>query len=221
MGGESSSWRDLARLFLDRRLLVFVVCATLFFFNDAALLPIAGAQVTKHSGRLANLVIAASIVLPQLIAAGISPWIGRSADRWGRRAVLLLGFAAVPLRALLLSLSAHAGMLILVQGLDGLSASVFGVMMPLVIADITEGTGHFNALVGVVGLAISGGAALSTLVAGTVADHFGTSDVFLVLASGGVVSLLLLLFAMPETRPARAPLPARQTRRRELLHVYD
>ncbi|HEX3348577.1 MAG TPA: MFS transporter [Acetobacteraceae bacterium] len=199
----STGWMpapDLWRLFRDRRLLVFVAAAVLFFFNDAALLPIAGAQVTKNSGSYANLVIAASIVLPQLISAAIAPWVGRSADRWGRRPMLLLGFASVPVRGLLLALSVHPGSLILVQGLDGLSASVFGVMMPLVIADITAGTQHFNKMVGVVGLAISGGAALSTLVAGILADTFGHAIVFLVLSSGGLVSVLLLFLAMPDTR---------------------
>ena len=203
---QQTGWlpaRAFWRLFLDRRLLVFVVCAVLFFFNDAALLPLAGVQATRNSGRFANLVIAASIVLPQLISAGISPWVGHSADRWGRRPMLLLGFAAVPLRGALLALSVDPVVIVLVQGLDGLSAAVFGVMMPLVIADITAGTRNFNTMVGVVGLSIAGGAALSTLVGGILADAYGHAAAFLVLSAGGLLSVLLLLLAMPETRPSK------------------
>src|SRR5579871_4597385 len=197
---DHAAWQEWRRLLLDRRLLVFSACAALFFFNDAALLPLAATHVTKMNGQLANLVIAASIVLPQFISAAISPWVGRSADRWGRRWVLILGFAAVPLRGLLLSVSANAGMVIFVQALDGISAAVFGVTMPLVVADITRGTRHFNAMVGVIGLVISGGAALSTLVGGIVADQFSHGAVFLVLAAGGAAGVLLLVVAMPETR---------------------
>ncbi|MBV9812493.1 MAG: MFS transporter [Acetobacteraceae bacterium] len=200
----------LRRVLTDRRLLVFLTCAVLFFFNDAALLPIAGAQVTKNSGQFANLVIAASIVLPQLIAAAISPLIGRCADRRGRRAMLLIGFAAVPVRGLLLSFSVDPTLLVAVQALDGLSAAAFGVTMPLVVADITKGTPHFNTAVGVVGLAISAGAALSTLAAGVIADSYGHAAVFRVLAVGGLLAVLLLLVAMPETRDGGArPQPRR------------
>lgn len=204
---------ELIALFLDRRLLVFAAAATLFFFANAAMLPLAGSEATRTSGRFANLVIAACIVLPQLIAASISPWVGRAADRWGRRPMLLLGFAALPLRGFLLSLSADPMLLVVVQTLDGLSAAVFGVMLPLVAGDITAGTGRFNLCVGVLGLAISGGATLSTLAGGALADNYGSSVAFIALACAGLLATLTILFAMPETRPsaeagARTPTPA-------------
>jgi len=84
-----------------------------------------------------------------------------------------------------------------VQVLDGISAVVLGILVPLVIADVTPGTGHFNLAQGVVGI----GASLSTTIAGYAIDHFGATAAFLVLAGLGATGLMLLVIAMPETRP--------------------
>jgi sugar phosphate permease len=52
----------------------------------------------------------------------------------------------------------------------------------------------------VVGLAIGGGATLSTTVAGLVADQFGGEAAFLGLAAVGLCATLLVGTVMPETR---------------------
>ena len=52
----------------------------------------------------ANLIIAACIVVPQAVVALCSPWVGRGAPTLGRATpLLLLGWAALPLRGLLLA----------------------------------------------------------------------------------------------------------------------
>lgn len=203
--GLAGSWR----LFLDRRLLLFAACVALFHLSNAALLPLAGAEVTKRIGSEASLVIAACIVLPQIVVAVLSPAVGRAADRWGRRPVLVLGFLALPLRATLLAVVHDPVPLILVQALDGISAAAFGVMMPLVAADLTRGTNRFNLCIGALGLAVGLGATLSTTLAGAVADRVGLSAAFLVLAGAGLAAVTLVLVAMPETRET-APAPSGQ-----------
>ena len=103
-----------------------------------------------------------------------------------------------------------------VQILDGVSGAVFGVLLPLVVADITRGTGRFNLCMGVIGLAIGAGATVSTSLAGLIADRYHTQAAFLALALVGVVAFLLLWGLLPETRPtnpeaALDPLPHRAT----------
>ena len=93
---------------------------------------------------------------------------------------------------------------IAVQLLDGISAATLGVLVPLVIADTTRGTGHFNFAQGVVGVAVGLGASLGTTIAGFIADVFGDVVVFLFLGSVGAFGLLLVLALMPETREAPA-----------------
>jgi sugar phosphate permease len=78
---------------------------------------------------------------------------------------------------------------------------VLGVLVPLSIADATRGTGRFNLMQGVVGSAVGIGAAISTFSAGYLADSFGVATAFVALGSVGMAGVLLLLIAMPETRP--------------------
>ena len=73
-------------------------------------------------------------------------------------------------------------------------------MFPLIVADITRSTGHYTTSLGLIGLAIGGGATLSTALAGLVADHLGGSAAFLSLAAVGLIATALVGTIMPETR---------------------
>ena len=88
----------------------------------------------------------------------------------------------------------------LVQALDGVSAAVFGVLLPLVAADLTLGPRRFNLCMGFLGLWIAGAATLSTALGGLVADRASTSTAFLALAWAGAAGTLLVWAVMPETR---------------------
>jgi MFS family permease len=153
----------------DRKFIAFAACAASFHLANAAMLPITAAAVTK---RAAGLVIAACIVGPQLVTALLSPWAGRAAEAWGRRPVLLLGYSSLPIRGILLAYATDPYLIIAVQLFDGFSAAAFGVLFPLIVADVTRETGHYTTSQGLVGLAIDGGAPLSTAAAGVVADHW-------------------------------------------------
>ncbi len=190
------SWRFLK----DRSLLVYFACACLFHLANAAMLPIAAGMVTKRAGSGASALIAACIVGPQIVTALISPWAGRAAESWGRRPILLLGYSALPIRGALLAGTADPYLIILIQLFDGLGAAVFGVLTPLIVADITRDTGHYTTCLGIIGLAIGGGATLSTAAAGLIADHFGGEAAFLSLAAIGLCATLFVGTMMPETR---------------------
>jgi MFS family permease len=194
--------QGLRALLFDRRLLVFCGCVALFHLSNAAMLPMAAAAVTMRAGRFASLIIAACIVVPQGVVALASPWVGRLAMSRGRRPVLLLGWAALPLRALLLAVLPGSYLLVAGQAVAGVSAAAFGVMLPLVAADLTRGTSHFNLCLGVLGLAVSVGAGLSTALAGWVAEAAGVSAAFLCLGAAGLAGAGLIWVAMPETADA-------------------
>ena len=194
------SWRFLT----DRGLIAFAVCAALFHLANAAMLPITAAAVTKRAGSEAGLIIAACIVGPQLVTALLSPWAGRAAEAWGRRPVLLLGFSSLPIRGILLACVADPYLIIAIQLFDGFSAAAFGVLFPLIVADVTRKTGHYTTSLGLVGLAIGGGATLSTTVAGLVADHLGVSSALLSLAAVGMCATVLVWTLMPETSAVAA-----------------
>jgi MFS family permease len=174
--------------------LAFAGCVALFHLSNAGMISLIGSELTSAVGDKANLLIAACIVVPQLFVALISPWVGRTADRSGLRPILALGFAALPTRAVLLALAVdNPALLVVVQALDGLSAAVFGVMLPLVAAELTWGTERFNVCIGLLGLAVAAGATASTLLAGLIADLLGVRFALLALAGCGAMAVIAVL----------------------------
>jgi MFS family permease len=186
----------------DKKLLIFCACAMLFTFANAPLLMLISGTLTAK-GSNPSLLIGACIVLPQIIVALASPAVGRFADRRGRRLVLIVGFAVLPLRAAILSTTVNPVLLVAVQALDGIAAAAFGIMVPLIVSDVAARSGHFNLSLGAVGFAIGIGSTVSTSAAGWVADRFGMRSAFYFLAGIGLGAALLAAFAMPETRPQR------------------
>jgi MFS family permease len=195
----------VAKLLTDRRLLVFSACVALFHLSNAAMLPIAAGEVTQREGRYASLIIAACIVVPQAVVALLSPWVGRTAERVGRRPVLLLGWASLPIRGALLALLPNPFVLVALQAISGVSGAVFGVMLPLIAADVTRGMHRFNLCIGIFGLAAAAGATFSTTFAGWLADTAGDRVTFLGLAVAGLAGTALVWLAMPETRFISTP----------------
>ena len=189
-------------LMQNKTLLIFAICLLLFHLGNAAMLPLMGSALTMRSSQWATLLIAACIVVPQMLVAAASPWVGARAQVWGRRPLLLVGFAALPLRGLLFALISSPVPLVVVQLLDGVTAAVFAVMVPLVVADLTRGSGHFNLGQGIVGTFIGIGASISSTLAGFLSDRFGSPWAFAGLASVALAGFLAVLLLMPETRPA-------------------
>jgi MFS family permease len=139
------------------------------------------------------------IVAAQLVMLPIAVVVGRTADKWGRKPLFLVGFAVLPVRAALYTLSDNSFWLIGVQLLDGVGAGIFGALTPLVIADIMRGTGRYNLAQGGIATVQGIGASLSGLVAGVIVDRFGYSAAFLALAAAAAVALIVFTLAMPET----------------------
>jgi predicted MFS family arabinose efflux permease len=187
----------------QRPLLIFAASVLLLQLANAAMLPLMAGVVTTRSSQWAPVLIAACIIVPQAIVALVSPSVGRKAQQWGRRPLLLLAFAALAIRGLLFATVKDPYLLVAVQAFDGITASVFSVMVPLIVADVAFGSGHFNLAQGIVGTATGIGASLSTVLAGYVSDKFGSSVAFTGLACVAAVGLALIWLVMPETRRTR------------------
>ncbi len=187
------------RVLADRRLLIFCLCGMLFTFANAPLLMLISGTLTAQ-GSNPSLLIAACIVLPQIIVALASPMVGKMAERYGRRIVLMAGFSMLPLRCLVFAGTQNPTVLVAAQAFDGIAAACFGIMVPLIVSDVAGGTGHFNLSFSAVGFGIGIGGTLSTPAAGWIADHFDTRAAFLALMGIGMAALLGA-FLMPETRP--------------------
>jgi MFS family permease len=184
-------------------LLTFAVCLFLFQFANASMLPLEGEALAYRSGTHASFVISAMIIVPQLVVVVAAPWVGREAQSWGRKPLLLIGFGALAIRGLLFALTGNPLVLVCVQLLDGVSGSTLGVLTALVIADLTKGTGRFNLAQGFVGTLAGIGAALSTTFFGLIAGHFGSTLGFVGIAAVALCIVLIAWFWMPETKSSQ------------------
>jgi MFS family permease len=137
----------------------------------------------------------------------MAPWTGRRANTWGRRPLLLIGFAALPVRALIFASTTDPINLIVAQLLDGVSATMLGVLTALIVADLTAGSGRFNLAQGFVGTISGIGASLSTTLSGLLAGSLGSAAGFLGIAAVALAAALLLWLLMPETKPSNTDQP--------------
>ena len=206
---EGSSWRSIVAC---RPLIVFSVSAMLFHFANAPLLPLVGQKLALANPELATAMMSSCIIAAQLVMLPIALLAGRGADRWGRKPILLIGFAILPVRAVLYGCSDDSAWLIGVQLLDGVGAGIFGVLAPLIVADLMRGTGRYNLALGAVATLQGIGASLSGLAAGLVVDRFGYEVAFLGAGAVAGLAFLVLAFAMPETAgPVGPPSFSRST----------
>ncbi len=183
----------------NRSLLIFAGCVFSFQLANASMLPLAGESLVYGGAAFSSLIVAALIIVPQLIVAVMAPWAGRQAQAWGRRPLLLLGFAALPVRALLFAWTTDPTFLIAAQVLDGVSGTMLGVLTALVIADLTTGSGRFNLAQGFVGTVSGIGASLSTTLSSQIAGSLGRAAGFLGISAVALAALLMLWSLMPET----------------------
>ena len=192
----------LGDLFRDRRILSFTASVVLFHFANAAMLPLVGQKLT--AGKTEGLAgfMSACIIAAQLVMVPVAILSGRLAVSWGRRPLFLIGFAVLPIRGLLYTLTDDPRLLVAVQLLDGVGAGIFGVVGVLVIADLTKGTGRFNMMQGTLATATGLGAAASLYLTGEIVSRFGFDAGFLTLSAIAAAALLFYGLAMPETRPA-------------------
>jgi MFS family permease len=193
---RAATWRELAQ---NRRLLMFAGCLFLFQFANASMLPLAAERLSAQDRFESELVTAALVVVPQLVSALIAAFVARKADQWGRRPLLIAGFAALPARSVLFALVPGPWFLVAVQVLGGMTAAVIGIMTPLVVADVTRRSGRYNVALGTVSMLSGIGATISTTAVGFVAQGLGFVVGFLALAAVGLLGLGLLLWLLPET----------------------
>ncbi|WDU65152.1 MFS transporter [Pseudomonas poae] len=186
-------------LLANRPLLVFAVCCALFHLANAAMLPLVSQTLSQINLQMATPLTSACIVAAQLVMVPMAWLVGAKADVWGRKPLLLAGFMILPVRGVLYTLSSDPYWLVAVQMLDGIGAGIFGALFPVIVKDLTQGTGRFNVSLGALSTAFGLGAALSSSLAGFVVQQAGYNAAFLTLAGVAAVALALLWLAMPET----------------------
>jgi MFS family permease len=188
----------------DRRLLIFTAAMVTFHLANAAMLPLVGQVLALRNTHVGTALMATCIVAAQVVMVPTAYLAGAKADSWGRKPIFLVAFAVLMARGFLYTLSDNSYWLVGVQVLDGVGAGFFGALFPLVVQDLTHGTGRFNVSLGAVTTAWGVGAALSNIVAGWIVVVASYDVAFVSLGALAGAGLALYLVAMPETGPNAA-----------------
>jgi MFS family permease len=190
----------LGVLLASRPLMIFGACGALFHLANGAMLGLLGQKLARLVPGGGIALTAMSAITAQAVMVPTAILAGARADQWGRKPLFAAAFLALALRGALYNLSDEPVWLIGVQLLDGLGAGLTGALFPVIVADLTRGSGHFAlAQAGVGTLQGIGGTASATL-AGVLAVRAGYSAAFLTLAFIALLGGVLFLLLMPETR---------------------
>jgi MFS family permease len=199
---QPAGWRALLEC---RPLLVLALSIALFHFANAPMLTLLTQELALAHPMQASMLISACIVTAQLVSIPVALLVGAKADAWGRKPLLLVGFAALPLRGLLYTIWDHPAWLVAIQVLDGISLGILDALLALVLVDVMRGTGRYSTARGVVGTVQGVGGSLSNVVAGVIVVQAGYDAAFLALAVVATLAFLLVLVALPETSRGKVP----------------
>ncbi len=210
---KRASVRDLVH---DKRILTFTAGVVLFYFANAATLPIVGEILTqgKH-GRRSAWQVAAAVIVAEALMVAVAIVCGKVADQWGRKRLLLIGFAFLALRNILTVVSHNEYYLISLQALDGVAMGTYGVLLTLISADLAKGTGRFNLLQGAVQSSMGLGGVLSNSLFGWIAKALGFNASFIGLAAVAVAGGVFWQLRMPETKPDNTEKPEEKQEQQE------
>jgi MFS family permease len=202
-GKPAVSATSIFALAKNPALVLFTGATLLFQLADASVLPMMGENLAATRGDHAALWMSGLVVVPQVVVAILAPWVGFHSEKRGRRPLLLAGFALEPLRALLLAVTAAYPALVVGQVLSGATGAIIGVLMVIVVADLTAGTGRFNLAIGLLGALGGVAAAVSTTVTGYVFQLLGPHLGYIPIAVVAALATATLWTFLAETKPEK------------------
>lgn len=139
--------------------------------------------------------VAAIVEIPFML------WLASRSDRMGRRPVLMIAAVALPVRLIAYWAVHDPRWVLLVQTLHGLTFGVTAVAPLAYMNDVVPA--HLRASgQGLLNACLAASSAAGPLVAGLVSDRLGIGGAFMALALPATAALIVLLLALPESRPA-------------------
>nr|AGU10506.1 Major Facilitator Superfamily [uncultured organism] len=200
-GGQAEGFKALLR---NKPMLILAACLACFHLGNGAMLPLYGLAVVGAGKGNAALFVAQTVVVAQAVMILTSLVAMRMAAGRGYWLVMLISFAALPLRGFLAgTLINHWGVWP-VQALDGIGAGLQSVAVPGLVACLLNGTGRVNVGQGAVMTVQGVGASLSPAIGGWLAQLLGYQSAFFILGSFAIVSVGLWVGFAGTLRPACA-----------------
>ncbi len=184
--GQADERSTLQALLQTPGLVLLAVTVLLFQTANGAMLPFL-AQAKTQMGSNPSVTTGVMTVVAQATMIGAALLAAPLARRRGHTTAMTLAMGVVVVRCVLAYYAVSWPAIISVQVLEGVSMGLGGVAIPALVAEVMAGTGRASAGLGAVMTAFGAGAALSPLVAGTVAQRLGFSFSFLALGAVAIV----------------------------------
>jgi len=124
---------------------------------------------------------------------------GKLADRWGRKPLLVAGWAIMSVRLGLVSLVQSPWLAVTNQALDGLGNGLFAVLAAAWVTDRLADPRRSGEAQVIVGSCLVLGSALGPAAAGFLVGPLGYRGLFAALAGLGAVATAIVVFFVPET----------------------
>ncbi len=197
-------------VFSDGRLWMFVAAMVLFHAANAPGGVYLGLYLTRNMQAPESLLAYAFVV--SMLGWMMIVWpSGRIADRWGRRPLLILAWAIMALRLLIVALATSPSQIVANQFLDGVANGLFSVVAATWVTDRMADPRRAGTAQALVGTSLVLGSAIGPAISAMLVDQLGYRGLFAGLAGVGAVATAVVILFIPETL-RREPLPHQEPR---------
>lgn len=197
----------LRQIFGNRKLLVLALALALFNLGSGGMLSLLGQKLVATAAD-AQSWVARYVMVAQLVMIPVALFAGSLADRRGRRQLLVAACAVLPVRAAISAFVDDPVWLVTAEILDGVASGIIGVAVPVVVADLTWGSGRTQTALGSLNAVQGIGGALSAWYGGLAQAWLGWTGAFLALGAPAVAALALVLWLDTTTESPRGGSPA-------------
>ncbi|MHB8542686.1 MAG: MFS transporter [Leptospirales bacterium] len=192
--------RTLLRVFLDffrnPTIRILLISTTLFQISNAPVMPLLLLYLRFLEG--GNGKLAWVVLIAQAAMIPVAWWSARYSPKWGHKLVFSIAFIVMPIRSVLCAITTNTDLLLATQVLDGVAAGIYGVVVPLIVSDLTRGKKGFNMLMGLSQIAMAVGAIIGPMIQGVSVGEVGFRFAFLVFAGVASLGAILFFHFMPE-----------------------
>ena len=197
-------------LFKSRRLWTLFAVIFLFQIGNSSMLPLLGQRIVHEGNSNATSWMSWCVIAAQLTMIPVALTAGRTADRFGRRMLLMFACGVVIARCAVAMFASGNYWLIPIEILDGICAATFSVAAPVAVADLTYGTGRTQTAMGAMAMMQAGGAALASVAWGYSVGWIGYPTTFgaMAVAPAAAIALLFTIVLKDEQpQPEKAQEP--------------
>ena len=200
---EADRSHPVLAVLANRRLLLLAAALALFNLSNGTMLSLLVQHLVATDAN-ATRWTAIYVIVAQVTMIPVALWAGSLADKQGRRHLLLVACAALLARAVISALVSAPVWLISAEVLDGVASGLLGVAVPVLVADLTWGSGRTQTALGTVNGLQGIGGALSGVFGGLMVQWFGWTGAFFALAVPAAAALAVALW-LEETRTMGVP----------------